>query len=91
MTTPNESAQKFAKRIREAMDFNGEINLNKLQGKYIEYVDIQCRLMTRKVIKIGPTTVKVIDAAKKKHDVKHEHIIWAFSRKGNSRALKVIM
>ena len=89
MTTPEESARKFAKKIRDLVDFEGSIRTDKLKGKYIEYVDLQNRLMIRKVIKIGPATVKVIDATKRKHTVRHERILWAFQRRNNNEKLKV--
>lgn len=90
MTTPEDSARKYAKKIRDMVDFEGDIDIGKLKGKHIEYVDIQSRLVIRKVIDIGPTTVKVIDVVKKKHTVKHERILWAFPRRGSTRKLKVI-
>jgi activator of HSP90 ATPase len=90
MTTPEASAQKFAKNIRRAAEFEGDINLHELKGKYIKYVDLQSRLMIRKVVKVGPATVRIIDAAKKKHTVRHERILWAFPRRGSDKKLKVI-
>ena len=89
MTTPEESARKFAKNIRKAADFDGDIELSKLKGKYIDYVDTQSRLMTRKVIEVKPSIVIVIDAAKKKHKVRHERICWALPKRGSQKKLKV--
>lgn len=79
----------FARQLRKNTEYNGTIKVAELKGKYIEYVDSESRVMLRKVVKIGPKTVKVIDIVKKKHDIKHELILFAYPRRGSTSKLEI--
>ncbi len=92
----NNMAQKsynsftFAKNARSQMEFDGTIKVKDLKGKYVEYVDQDCKVMLRKVVKVGPQIVKVVDAAKRNHDIKHELILYAYPRRGATSKLAVV-
>lgn len=80
----------FARQFRKKIDYDGTIKVEDLKGKYIEYVDQDSRIMLRKIVKVGPKTVKVVDVVKKKHDVRHELILFAYPRRGDKRKLEII-